>query len=307
MKTLVERINEAVITLVKERVEIEKDGFFYLWQLENGLSKIKECDLKGISEYVERQKSLGYSEKDLTVNVWTSTYHVWYNYIGATVSNKLNGSSYRFSDSIKFVDRDDVTKKQLEEADLPIQKLVLENRFTFLNKKEAATEFIEKDLFYQNNLKKMHFDKETHDYVLSVKKEIENNKKMAIESSRNTLMTWALENGSELLKLRIKHDQNWLSIAETEWAMANSVGFSTWGDQEEEKTWNVYNSNLYQLKVLEAAKNENPEHEIDIIRCRFAEDEYQEALHRTYLRCEVKTPVGKVFLYREIDDVSETE
>jgi hypothetical protein len=305
MKTLVEKINEAVIALAKERVEIEKAGFFYFWQLQNGLNKFTDWDSKRLSEYVESQKSLGYSEDDLSVSAWISTHGVWANYIAATVENKFNGSSYRFSNAIQFLNRDSVTKKQLEEADLPVQKLVLENRSAFLNKKEAAAEFIEKGRFYQNNIERMCFDKETHDYVLSVKNEIENNKKMEIEAARNTLLSWAIENGSDLLKLRIKHNQNWQTITENEWALAHTKGFGLWPYDETNEDWDVNNANINQLMALESSKSENPDCDIDITRSKWV-DEF-DVTHRTFLRCFVKTPIGTAVLFREIEDADDQD
>jgi len=304
MKTIEERINQAVLSLAEQRVEVEKTGFLQLWQLKNGVSSFSEWDSKRLPEYVESQKALGYTEEDLTVEAWISTSREWYFYIAATVRNIKNGSFYSFSNDIQFVGKNKLTKLQLEEAEAPVFKIIQENRNLYLNNEIKAAEFIEKGLFYTNNLDKMKFDKETHDYVFSVKTSIEERKRRVLEDAREELLSWAVENGSELLKLRIKHNQNWQSLAETEFALSHSAGFSEWKDGEESESWSVNNATLEQLKELEAAEDENPDHEIYIIRCKFYSED-GDKIHRTYLHCVVKTPVGKVSLYREIDDVSE--
>jgi len=308
MKTLLERINEAVITLAEESVKIERTGFIQLWQLKNGMSYLSNWDAKRIPEYIESQKSLGYTEDDMSVEAWLGTSNAWYSYISATVRNVKNGSSYRFSNNIVFVGRHELTKTQLEEAESPGLKIIQQHRETYLNNKENAIDFIKKGLFYQNNLGEMMFDQETHDFILSVSNDIEANKKAAIEASRNKFIAWAEENGSELLKLRIKYGQNWQNLAATEWAIAHTTGFQIWSDGEESEEWLVKNGSLEQLKELERAIAENPDHEIDMIRCKFKNDNYNypeetDYFHKTYLRINVKTPVSYLPLFREIEDV----
>lgn len=131
-------------------------------------------------------------------------------------------------------------------------------------------------------------------------------KKAALDAGREALLTWAKENGSDLLKLRIKHEQNWQAIAETEWAKAHAEGFEPWGfNPDSEKDWTVNNANLEQLQVLNAVKEKNPQHKIDIMRSRWIDEENEGYIHRTFLRCEVKTPVGYISLYKQINDVNE--
>jgi uncharacterized protein YeeX (DUF496 family) len=138
-------------------------------------------------------------------------------------------------------------------------------------------------------------------------------KKSALESGRAELLAWAKENGSELLKLRIKHGQNWESIAEAEWAKANIKGeFESWNYEPDSKEdWTVNNATLQQLQELEKAEAENPDCEIDIMRSKFDCEMYDEDdtqyIHRTFLRCGVKTPTSTRILYREISDISDNE
>lgn len=157
------------------------------------------------------------------------------------------------------------------------------------------------------------------EYEKSVKEAAEKtayeaNRKAALVAGRTILLNWATENGSELLKLRIKHNQNWQNLAEQEWAIAHTEGFGFWFDDEELETWVVNNASLDQLQLLEEAVVKNPDFEIDIIRCKFMYDEQDyygeresDYYHRTFLRCEVKTPIGYVHLIKEIKDADDDE
>lgn len=142
--------------------------------------------------------------------------------------------------------------------------------------------------------------------------------KAELEAGRTELLSWAKENGSELLKLRIKHEQNWQSLSETEWALAHVNGeFKTWDyDPDSKEDWTVMNATLEQLNELEKAQAENPECAIDIMRSKFDSEMYDvddtPYIHRTFIRCIVPMPtkneytngIGKT-LYREITDASE--
>lgn len=150
-------------------------------------------------------------------------------------------------------------------------------------------------------------DKSKRAKVAAEKAAAEAAKKAALDAGREALLTWAKENGSDLLKLRIKHEQNWQEIAETEWAKAHvSEGFEPWDfNPDSEKDWTVNNATLKQLQVLNAVKEKNPQHKIDIMRSRWIDEENEDYIHRTFLRCEVKTPVGYISLYKQINDVTE--
>lgn len=155
-------------------------------------------------------------------------------------------------------------------------------------------------------------EREKREIEAAEKIERDEKRRIELETSKNELLAWAKENGSELLKLRIKHEQNWHSIAETEWAIANSFGFTSWDDRDTEKEWPVMNATLEQLHELEASQKENPDHEMEIMRYKFAhsdeECQYGELdpyYFKTFIRAVVKTPTNKEYLYREITDASE--
>lgn len=135
-------------------------------------------------------------------------------------------------------------------------------------------------------------------------------RKAAIEAGRKVLFAWANENGSDLLKLRVKHAQNWQKLAEEEWAIAHTSGFSLWADDAEAEEWVVNNANLEQLRALETSEQENPDFTIDMIRCKFmyeegawsGDDDYY---HKTFLRIFVQTPLSSLYLFKEIQDADD--
>lgn len=154
-------------------------------------------------------------------------------------------------------------------------------------------------------LLKVEHDQKREEKLEAEKKQAEN-KKMEVEAKKENLRQWAIQNGSDLVKLRIKHGQNWQSLATIEWAKTHSTGFDEWEYDESDDDWGVNNATIEQLKALETAKSENPDHEVDIIRSKWV-DYYGDVIHRTFQRCIVKTPVGKIPLYKEIDDVSDED
>lgn len=143
----------------------------------------------------------------------------------------------------------------------------------------------------------------------AIKEAEETAKKAVLLAGRNELLEWAKDHGSELLKLRIKHEQNWLDIAEEEWAVAHCKGFAVADFDEDESWWTVKNANIDQLRELEKAKSENTECEIAIIRVKFVDNEEDddEAYHRTFLRVNVKTPAREQYLYKEISNAADVE
>jgi hypothetical protein len=298
---ILDKVRNEILALAGKKVQDEQTGFFFLWQLKNNKATVKNEE--GILRYAEEQKKLGFSEKDLRVEAYTSTNRAWYTWIAAKIYNPTN-DTYFEPGEVLWKARRDFTKSALEEADAPVFALIQRNRDKFIDNKIACVEFIRAGNFYQNNLGKMNFDQETHDFVLCVKEQLAEEEKAAKEVAREELRTWAIENGSEFLKLRIKHQHNWQSMAETEWALAHSVGFASWeyGDSDDE--WFVKNATFDQLTELEKAQNENPDCKVDIIRSKWVGD-YGSVIHRTFLRCYVQTPLGTEHLFREIEDASD--
>jgi len=170
---------------------------------------------------------------------------------------------------------------------------------------EKMLEFVKSDqLLAKLNEIKAEYKKMIQEYADKVAAEAA--RKAELEAGRTALVAWAKENGSDLLKLRIKHEQNWQSLAEREWAKAHVVGdFEPWSfEPDSNKDWTVMNASLEQLQNLEEAQTKNPDHEIDIIRSRWDDDD-EYPTHRTFLRCRVKTPTGYELLYSEIADASD--
>lgn len=126
------------------------------------------------------------------------------------------------------------------------------------------------------------------------------------EQQINELLNWAKNNGSELLKMRIKHNQNWQKMAEKEWALAQVTGFE-YLEEDEDEFWLVENATLEQLIELEQAQKENPDLHMEITRCKYYGDDYaDEYTHRTFIRCFVQTPINThISLDKEIIDVDD--
>jgi hypothetical protein len=155
--------------------------------------------------------------------------------------------------------------------------------------------------------------------IESVKKEFialkEEAKRKADEEAKKTaakaafkerLFTWSLEHGSDLLKLRIKYEQNWFGLASVEWAQSLVPDFT---DEvlDSKDEWKVKNATLEQLKELEAAEAKYPDIEIYINRHKFLNYDEQETNFCTYLCAAVSTLSNTIYLYKEIVDVSEED
>ncbi len=297
---LIEKVKKAII----ENLEKENPKPYYdLWCLKNDHAIFSESFTEWLSTFLEKELSKGYTEDDLTIYVSNSVSHIY-----CAVTNRISGLSFSRSQFISIPNRSQFTKQQLTEADAPILEAIAQNR-KIIGNIEAAKSFLDSGKFLQNNLKAMYFDQETHDFVLSVKTQIEKDKEDAIEAGRNELRQWAEKEGSELLKLRIKHGQNWLNIAQEEYAIAHTVGFGFWEYDAVDDDWDVKNATLEQLQELEKAQAENPNCEIKITRSKFIQEDphgdYEpEITHRTFLECAVKTPVSTYILYKEIKDIS---
>jgi len=313
MNTL-EKVKQSIIDNVEKEASQNPHLLFDLWRLKNNHAFFSDTFTEGLDSFVKKEISKGYNEDDLTFYMSGSLQFIY-----LAVTNKISGASFSLNQFITLEHKTNLTKQQLDEAYAPIASLITVHR-KLIGDEKACIEFLNSERFLQNNLTAMFFDQETHDFVLSVKTEIEAKKKAALEVGRNELLAWATINGSELLKLRIKHKQNWQSMAETEWAMAHVEGeFKEWDYVPDSKEdWTVMNATLEQLRELEKAQAENPNCIIDIMRSKFSAEMYDvddtPYIHRTFLRCIVPTPtkneykneLGKT-LYREISDISDEE
>jgi hypothetical protein len=306
MKTIELRIKEALLQLAKECSEKEQTGFVQLYQHQNDMIQIDEK----YKDYVESQKELGYSEKDLNVTAYLSTNNEWFSWIAFLLKNEINNTLFQ-SDNVRYIPEKELTKSQLLEAKEPFFELVRKNR-SIIRDKVKALEIIEKNAFYRNNLKKMCFDQETHDFVLSVQNELEQ-KKLAEKEAREAklkqekteLKKWAETHGNDYLKLKIKHDQNWFQEACIQKALTLAAPeFLAAKDFNYENCWEVKNASLDQLRELEAVKlvpetNNN----LTIRRYKIIED--YEPVHYTYLEYTVTIAGNEITLAKQIEDQDE--
>lgn len=287
------KVQEQLIILLSAG-KLERYDYYLQWQTKRGNFTL----LGDISVFLEKQKEKGYDLNDISATCRERSY--W------GLKNRLSGET-TLSMKIDFPIILSLSKDELLEFQEFYSKFVLENRERYLGKKQAAIEFIKERLFYRNNLEKMVMDKETHDYILSIKEQEDFKKQQEHESAVNSLRLWSLLNGSELLKLRIKHEQNWQYLAEGEWAIAHSVGFHAWDIEDYDDRWPVNNATLEQLRLLEHSQEENPKHEIETHRFKFNVG-YDYPYHRTFLTCAVLTPLNNIItLFKEIDDVDDED
>lgn len=294
--------------LAKANAEVQKtgNGFFQLWQLSSGKAVYSNQFVGKLNYFIEKETQKGFEENDINIYVSfaQNNLYAWYKYIHISITNKISDAGFTDDGFVSFKDRYEFTKEELSEADAPYNALVKQNR-ALIGDENACIEFLKAEKFLQNNLTDMKFDQETHDFVLSIKKILAEAEQKAQAEKKTIFENWAKENGSDLLKLRIKHGQNWISIAEQEWALQHTKGFQLWGDRDNpNETWTVKNGTLEQLLELEEAISEDPGHEIVIERCKWV-DEDGEVEHSTFLKCYIQTPFRVLDLYKEIEDINE--
>ena len=116
-----------------------------------------------------------------------------------------------------------------------------------------------------------------------------------IVSGRETLKNWALENGSDTLKLLINYEKDWLEMAENEFALSKIPEFNNGyvlnsNDVEPAEMDSVSFPSTDQLTVLDEFSNKYP-FDFDIVK--FDRDE------STYLSCNIPLPTGdEIILYK---------
>lgn len=105
------------------------------------------------------------------------------------------------------------------------------------------------------------------------KQEEKEQKEKAYKEGKASLENWAKEHGSDLLKLRIQHDQNWLEMAEKEYAI--SILGEGWEDGPDHKdSYEIKNGSLNLLKKLSELKKQYPG--IYFTPYRYTFDDYDE-------------------------------
>lgn len=124
-----------------------------------------------------------------------------------------------------------------------------------------------------------------------------------LEKQKRDLQQWALTNGSELVKLRIKHEQNWVEIAEFEWALHYFPDFGKWMNDESDNEWEIKDGSVEQLKILDEMNEKYKDYECFFILERhefvsnYPEDDSEIV---DFIAAYIQTPYRKVTLYKEI-------
>lgn len=144
-------------------------------------------------------------------------------------------------------------KERKEKAQKYFDDAVAMNR-KIIGDKDAAIAFS----FQQNNLTDMRVDQETYDYILQVRKEKEDRGKAEKEALKEAIKRWGIENGTELLKLRIEENMNWYQLANDEYFLSiTPKGFINM--EEPEESWLIKNADIGQIKTLREVRVNYPD------------------------------------------------
>ena len=209
---------EDLISLIKsdlskcyEQLEMTETNSQSRWKFNNSKYTVNEHVAQKYIDFVNEQFELGYTYNDLQVSLYIDLYIYIY------IKNKISKYGVGKDDLVKFDSDSELTKCELiaslQEYNDYVTLKVCENRNALLNNREACVEFIEAKKFYQNYLEKMMIDKETHDYILQVKTELEQEKENAELEKIEKVKNWGLEHGSDDLKRRIELGFNYYSYA----------------------------------------------------------------------------------------------
>lgn len=197
----------------------------------------------------------------------------------------------------------EVEEKEKEEA---YQREVAENRKKILGNKEEAL----KVNFYRNNLDKMKVDQETHDFIESVRKEKEEAEYAAKVQAKENLKTWALANGSDLVKARIEENMNWLQLANDEYFESiKPEGFDDLPSYDEK--WEIKNATLEQLAALREVRKDFPNAELVrykyITKGNYEYGESNNIEHVDVIRVKVTSLDGSTKLFEKVLSREEVE
>ena len=120
------------------------------------------------------------------------------------------------------------------------------------------------------------------------------------EAAKQRLQNWAEQNGSELLRLRIEAQMNWIELALAEFSdgcLADSEPWeAVWENVDEAKdSWSIKNATLVQLKTLKEYQAKFPEQSVKLTRIKYLrEDEYEDdtTYHKDFLVLSFEAPNG---------------
>lgn len=130
-------------------------------------------------------------------------------------------------------------------------------------------------------------------------------KEIKKQEQKEKLKNWAQENGSELLKLRIKHDQNWHDLAAYEYGLSilpdfddDQGGYDDW--------WLINNATVDQLKMIDDLSQKYEGISFHLERCKYF-GEHHELYHRSFIVAKIDVLTGTRDFFNEIEDVSESD
>lgn len=164
----------------------------YLEKKYKALNNHFSISVKQLNEFLDIEKTKGYDIQDMDITDCDSTEFMFKN----IHSQLYTYVFYKFEQTSDMIKKDVIAmnifiKEQIEKANV-------ENRF-LLDRKQAE-KFIKAGKFFQNALGQMGIDKETHDFILNVKNDLEKDAK--IKTLQNQIAS--LENRIEYLETSIE-------------------------------------------------------------------------------------------------------
>lgn len=245
--TIREQLKQSLLSELESlRLKNPKGYSFSFWKVKNDKGGYA---LERAVNFAENEIAKGYAINELEFKAKVFNSNSSYVEVSVDCINKISGydDTYRFMQD--RLTKGELTKSELEEIIFLENELVLKNRMLILNNPDEAR----KVEFYQNNLALMQVDQETHDYILSVIKADKEAEIKAKEIKKQEIRSWALANGSELLKARIEEGFNWFDLANTEYIKSQMPeGFTLLANYD--KIWDLGNPNLSTIIKFKAAK-----------------------------------------------------
>lgn len=94
------------------------------------------------------------------------------------------------------------------------------------------------------------------------------------EAKKQGLRTWALENGSELLKARIEESMNWVELAEKEHDRSRMPeGFDYKDEDDYDSCWDYKNPTLEHISALREARKNEVFESVEMRKCRKTDED----------------------------------
>jgi len=116
------------------------------------------------------------------------------------------------------------------------------------------------------------------------------------KASKELLKSWALANGSDLLKARIEENLNWFEMANDEWlASVCPEGFMIYDEDNFDSCWDYNNPTLEHINEMREARNNTVFESVSLRKCREV-DENEEKTFYHFVVGKIKSFDGNYFI-----------